>query len=205
MEPILFISFLLTSAILIVIPGPNVGLIVSNSLRFGSGAGLATVTGTTLGIALQLGVVCLGMTSLLALLANWFEWVRWIGVAYLLYLGARHFRATQETTGEKPSRFAGGRHVAEGLVIALSNPKTLVFFAAFLPQFISANHPYGRQLALLGLTFTLMAFCLDSCYALLAGRLQVAVENRGHHSIFRKVNGIILIGAGIGLGLARRN
>ncbi|MCB9767406.1 MAG: LysE family translocator [Candidatus Omnitrophica bacterium] len=199
----LFFSFVFASAILILIPGPNVGLIVSNSLRHGTRAGLSTVTGTTLGIVCQLGFVCLGMASLLGLLVGWFEWVRWAGVAYLILLGLRQFLSKSGEDLKDPSHPSGRRWMLQGLFIALANPKTMLFFAAFLPQFVNPDKPVTRQLALLSLTFALMAWVFDSGYALLAGRVQSAVSRSGRSVSFQKLGGLILIGAGVGLGMAR--
>jgi len=200
----LYFAFLLASGTLILIPGPNVGLIVSNSLRHGALAGLSTVLGTTLGIALQLTVVCAGLSPFLMLFTEWFEWVRWMGVAYLIYLGILQFAgASEEQAPDKSIGPKSGRWVAQGLFIALANPKTMLFFAAFLPQFIDPGHPAGLQWFLLSLSFTGMAFVLDSGYALLAGKVQSSMSHPGARKWFRRFSGSILIGAGLGLGLAR--
>ena len=89
----LYLGFVLATAILILMPGPNVSLIVANSLAYGTRYGLLTVAGTSSAIVVQLALTTLGLTATLDLLAAWFEWVRWLGVAYLLYLGVRQWRA----------------------------------------------------------------------------------------------------------------
>ena len=200
----LFAAFLVASATLILIPGPNVGLIVSNSLRFGTFAGIATVLGTNLGILIQLSVVCLGMSSVLAVFSEGFEIVRWLGVAYLVYLGLGRFQSREvdlvRKSAAQPSR---KRFVYQGLFIALANPKTLLFFAAFLPQFIDPDSSKMGQLSLLSSVFAGMALVLDSGYALLAGRLQKAIADPQSSRWFNRLSGSILIGSGLGLALAR--
>src|SRR5579863_8107089 len=90
----LYLGFVLATTILIMIPGPNVSLIVANSIAYGTRYGLLTVAGTSSAIVFQLALTALGLTATLGLLASWFEWIRWIGVAYLLYLGIRQWIAT---------------------------------------------------------------------------------------------------------------
>ena len=87
----LYLGFVLASTILILIPGPNVSLIVANSIAYGTRYGLLTVAGTSSAIVLQLALTTLGLAATLDVLAGWFEWIRWIGVAYLLYLGIRQW------------------------------------------------------------------------------------------------------------------
>src|ERR1700687_4704910 len=89
----LYLTFVAATAILILIPGPNVALIVANSVAYGTRFGLLTVAGTSSAMVLQLALTALGMTALLGTLATWFEWIRWIGVFYLLWLGVRQWRA----------------------------------------------------------------------------------------------------------------
>ncbi|MBV9516825.1 MAG: LysE family transporter, partial [Hyphomicrobiales bacterium] len=89
----LYLAFVAATAILILIPGPNVALIVANSVAHGSRFGLLTVAGTSSAVIIQLLLTVAGMTTFLSIMANWFEWLRWIGVAYLVYLGIRAWRA----------------------------------------------------------------------------------------------------------------
>src|SRR5215469_4916274 len=89
----LYFGFVLASTILILIPGPNVSLIVANSIASGTRYGLLTVAGTSAAVVVQLALTVLGLTAMLGALAGWFEWIRWIGVAYLLYLGVRQWCA----------------------------------------------------------------------------------------------------------------
>ena len=199
----LYLGFVIASTVLILIPGPNVSLIVANSIAYGTRYGLLTVAGTSSAIALQLALTALGLTATLGILAGWFEWIRWIGVGYLLYLGIRQWTtAPVDLTRTKPQPRSFKALALRGFAISLTNPKTLLFYGAFCPQFLTPDAPIAPQVALLSLTFFLIAAGLDSCWALLAGRLRGLLAMRGR--LRNRLSGGFMIGAGIGLALARR-
>src|SRR5215469_3476883 len=130
MSPALYAAFVAATATLMLIPGPNVALIVANSLRFGIRAGLLTVAGTSAAMAVQLAVASFGVTAIFAALAQAFEALRWLGVAYLLWLAWRAFRAPAEDLSvTKP--ISPREVLARGFLVSLTNPKTLAFYAAF--------------------------------------------------------------------------
>jgi threonine/homoserine/homoserine lactone efflux protein len=195
----LYLTFVGASVGLILLPGPNVALILATSLTQGVRAGLATVAGAALAMVLQLTVVVLGAGMLLALSAAWFETLRWVGVAYLVMLAVHAWRARP-----KPAAVASsgtGRTMAKGFLVSLTNPKTLLFFGSFLPQFVDpGDHAFG-QLVLLAATFVTLSLVLDSVWALAAGRLRVVAtmpERRRN-----RLGAGFFLGAGIGLALAR--
>jgi homoserine/homoserine lactone efflux protein len=199
----LLLGFALATAILILIPGPNVSLIAANSIAYGTRYGLLTVAGTSSAIVLQLALTALGLTATLTVLADWFEWIRWMGVAYLLYLGIRQWIAAPVDLTRTPPQPRSVRAIAlRGFLISLTNPKTLLFYGAFFPQFLTADAPVGTQVATLSLTFLVVAAGLDSAWALLAGRLRGVLAIRGR--LRNRLSGGLLIGAGIGLALAHR-
>jgi homoserine/homoserine lactone efflux protein len=199
----LYLGFVLASVILILIPGPNVSLIVANSIAYGSRYGLLTVAGTSSAIVLQLALTALGLTATLSLLAGWFEWVRWIGVGYLLFLGIRQWRAPPvDLTRMRPQPRSFRAIALRGFLISLTNPKTLLFYGAFFPQFLSHDAPIAPQVALLSLTFFVIAAGLDTGWALIAGRVRGVLSIRGR--LRNRLSGGFLIGAGIGLALAHR-
>src|SRR6516164_3079510 len=143
-SPALYAAFVVATATLMLIPGPNVALIVANSLRFGVRAGLLTVAGTSGAMAAQLAAASFGITAIFALLAQAFETLRWLGVAYLLWLAFRAWRAASDDLGEtKP--MSPREIFARGFLVSLTNPKTLAFYAAFLPQFLDPGVALGRQ------------------------------------------------------------
>ncbi len=199
----LYLGFVLASAILIMIPGPNVSLIVANTMAYGTRYGLLTVAGTSGAIVLQLVLTAFGLTATLDVLADWFTWIRWLGVCYLLYLGIRQWRAAPVDLTRTPPQPRSVREIAlRGFLISLTNPKTLLFYGAFFPQFIAQDAPIGPQLAVLSVTFLIVAVVLDGVWALLAGRLRGVLAMRGR--LRNRLSGGCLIGAGIGLALAHR-
>ena len=200
----LFLSFVLAVTILMLIPGPNVALIVANSVTYGFRYGLLTVAGTSAAMVLQLGLTILGMTELLGTLGAWFEWIRWIGVAYLIYLGVIQWRAPPlDLTEVAPEPKSARAMFTRALLVSLTNPKTLFFYGAFFPQFVVANHAIGVQLAILSGTFLLLAVLIDSCWALAAGRARGALSMHGR--LRNRISGSVLFGAGIGLALAHKS
>jgi threonine/homoserine/homoserine lactone efflux protein len=199
----LYLGFVVASTILILIPGPNVSLIVANSVAHGTRYGLLTVAGTSSAIVVQLALTALGLTATLGTLAGWFEWIRWVGVAYLLYLGMRQWTAAPvDLTRTRPQRRSFRAIALRGFLISLTNPKTLLFYGAFFPQFVAAGSPIAPQVALLSLTFFVIAAGLDCGWALLAGRVRGLLAMRGR--LRNRLSGGFLVGAGIGLALAHR-
>jgi threonine/homoserine/homoserine lactone efflux protein len=201
----LYLAFLLATTVLILIPGPNVTLLVANSLAHGRRRALITLAGTSSAIALQLLVVALGMTSLILVLAQWFEWLRWAGVAYLIYLGIQQWRAPPLALDDAEGPVVrSGTLFWQGVLVSATNPKTLLFYAAFFPQFVDPSSPPGPQLGLLCATFLLVATVLDGAYAILAGRLRPWLRTRQRARLRNRLTGTFLIAAALGLALARR-
>lgn len=201
----LYLAFVLATAVLIVIPGPNVTLIVANGMAYGARRALVTVAGTQAAQAVQLVVVALGLASLMAVMAHWFEWLRWFGVAYLLWLGVQRWRA--RPVGEGPADPPGARPRVlfwQGFLVSLTNPKVLFFYAAFFPQFVDPALPAGPQLAVLCASFLVIAALLDGGYAVLAGRARRWIADPKRQRLGNRITGTILIATGAWLALARR-
>jgi threonine/homoserine/homoserine lactone efflux protein len=199
----LYASFVLATAILMLIPGPNVSLIVANSIAYGTRCGLLTVAGTASASAVQLLLTVLGLTAVLDTMAGWFEWIRWAGVAYLLYLGVRQWRAKPvDLTQTRPQPRSLRALVLRGFLISLTNPKTLLFYSAFLPQFISSEAPVVPQVVLLAITYVVVAVTLDGAWAVAAGRARRLLGMRGR--LRNRLTGGLLITAGLGLAAAHR-
>ena len=202
-DPVLFVPFVLATAVLMLIPGPNVALIVANSVSYGTRFGLLTVAGTSSAMVIQLALTALGMSALLGELAGVFEWVRWIGVAYLIWLGVQQILADPvDLTRTRPQPKSAREIYLRGFLVSLTNPKTLLFYGAFLPQFISPDHPAGPQIALLSITFVTVAMLLDGAWACAAGRARGLLGARG--KLRNRLSGGLLIGAGVGLALVHR-
>jgi len=199
----LYLAYVLACLVIIIVPGPTVTLIIANSLRHGPRAGLANVVGTQLGLAIMIGVVGIGLTSLIAAMGHWFDWLRLAGATYLAWLGWKMIRSSGgAVTGQAPKPPRGGFAV-QGVIVALSNPKTLIFFGAFFPQFIDPARDQDLQIAIMGATAMLFAAVSDSAYALAssrAGRMLSAKRVR----LLSRVSGGFLIGGGAWLALSRR-
>jgi len=210
MEIQLYLAFVAATVLLIVFPGPNVALIVASGLQGHRRTALMTVAGVNLGLAGQLALAVFGMSSLMLVLADWFEWLRWAGVVYLVWLGVQQWRQRPATpsaaaTGATAAPPASSRAAfARGFAVSMLNPKTLLFHAAFLPQFVDPAAAPLAQLALLGVTFLVIAALLDGAYAVAASRAARAMAQAGWLRWANRLTGGLLIGAGIGLALARR-
>jgi len=199
----LHLAFVAATIALIALPGPNVALIVANSVAYGRRFGLLTVAGTTAAMVPQLTLTVLGMTGTLILAGHLFEWVRWAGVAYLIYLGVQAWRAPAvDLTKVKPELRSARSIFLRGFLVSLTNPKTLLFYGAFFPQFVTPEANLGAQLALLSLTFLLIAVALDCCWALLASNLRGLLATRGY--LRNRLTGGFYIAAAAGLASARR-
>jgi homoserine/homoserine lactone efflux protein len=188
------ISFLLVSAIVIGVPGPNVVLIVATTLASGKRRGLQTIVGTTLAMIIQLATAALGTAMFLAALSQGLIWLKWCGVVYLFFLGFNSLYAFY--THKKSERISATATMQRGFWVALTNPKTILFFSAFLPQFASPHSSYLPQIAILSGCFLLLAVTMDSCYVILSARLKWLLASKDIDRISNGVSGALFIGAG---------
>lgn len=196
----LYAAYLVACLVIVIVPGPTVTLIIANSIRHGTRAGLLNMLGTQVGLAVMIGVVGIGLTSLIEATGHWFDWLRLAGAAYLIWLGWKMIRSSGEAATPKPPR---GGFLVQGVLVALSNPKTLLFFGAFFPQFIDPARDYGLQIAIMGLTAMLFAVLSDSAYAIASGRAGRALSAK-RVRLMSRVSGGFLIGGGLWLALSRR-
>ena len=207
-EPELYAAFVFATALLILMPGPIVTLVIANALKHGTATGIRTVIGANSGSIVLITAGALGLSTILAVAADIFEWIRWAGVAYLVYLGLREWRsaltAKPDASEMLPPDAKPKGVFWHGFVIAITNPKTVFFFVAFFPQFIDPAQPYGPQITLLCVTFMVLAFLLDGFYAVIAGRARGRLVGAGKARLRHGITGTLLIGTGIGLALARR-
>jgi len=200
----LYFAFVAAVTVLMLIPGPNVALIVANSVTYGFRYGLLTVAGTSSAMLVQLALTALGMTEILGQLGQWFDWIRWIGVAYLVYLGITTWRAAPLKLNEIRAEPKSAKAMyTRALLVSLTNPKTLFFYGAFFPQFIVTSQNVGLQVTILSATFVFLAIAVDSAWAILANRARGFPAMHG--KLRNRISGGILIGAGIGLAFARRS
>lgn len=157
-----------------------------------------------MGVVVQLIVAVIGLTSLLNVVAEAFEWLRWAGATYLIYLGVKQWHGASNPMELAPSSVSRTNLFVQGLVITIPNPKSLIFIAAFLPQFIDVTRPLGLQFAYIIPTFLVIAFCVTSIWGIVAGRARAFLQSqRAFQSMLRTAGGL-MITAGVGLALARR-
>jgi homoserine/homoserine lactone efflux protein len=206
MELHVYAAFVVATIIMISLPGPSVLLTVAHSLSFGWRRALFTVAGETAGIAVQLFVVAIGLASLLQAVAEVFEWLRWAGVVYLVYLGIKQWReAAHVTLDADPQTKTRTNVFVQGLAVTIPNPKSLVFIAAFLPQFIDSTRPLGQQFVVMVPTFLVITFVFTSAWAVAAGKARGFLKSqRAFRTVLRSSGGLMVV-AGVGLAMARRS
>lgn len=198
-----YLAYVAACIALALLPGPIVTLVIANGLRHGTRAALINVAGAQVGLAIVIGIVAVGLTSLMATMGYWFDWVRFAGAAYLVWFGIKLmlFPVEGVKVDDPPPPPRGGFFL-QGLLVLLSNPKVLVFFGAFIPQFVDMNRDHFPQVALLGATFMVTAAATDAIYALLAGRVRLIFSARRTRLVSR-ISGAFMIGGGIWLALTR--
>jgi len=203
MSPTLLAAYTLACIVVVIVPGPTVTVIIANSLRDGARAGLLNVAGTQAGLVPMVLVVALGLQAVVAFMADWFFVIKLLGTAYLIWLGVKLWRSTGEIGAPTQARRSGNGYFWQGFFVILSNPKALLFFGAFIPQFVDpAGHPF-LQTVLLGAVFMAVATVFDSAYALVAGRAG-AMLTRARVRLLEKVSGTLLIAGGVWMASLRR-
>ena len=196
------IALVAATIVLILIPGPNVALIVANSLRHGMRIGIITSLGTTVGIAIQLLIAVLGLAALIELAADALTWIKWIGVAYLVLIGVRTWNEPASDLSDIKAQ-SQTRAFLRGVIFAVINPKTLLFNAAFLPQFVGHTADASGQLLLLAGVFMTVIIIGDGLWAVFAASARNWLGRIGH--LHNRISGGFLVGAGLGLALSRRS
>ena len=198
-----YLAFVAACIALALLPGPMVTLVIANGLRHGTRAALINIAGVQAGLTIVIGIVAVGLTTMMATMGYWFDWVRFAGAAYLVWLGIKLVRFPVEgVNADEPPPPPRGGFFLQGFLVLLSNPKVLVFFGAFIPQFMDMNQDHLSQVALLGVTFMITAAMTDATYAILAGRVRRFFSVR-RTRLLSRVSGGFMIGGGIWLALTR--
>ena len=198
----LYVAYVLTCAVIALIPGPTVTVIVANSLRYGARAGLLNVAGTQLGLGLMMLILVVGLSSVIAAMGWLFEWLRWAGAAYLIWLGYKLLRSPEMIYEENTKTIPRGGFLLQGFLVLMANPKALLWFGAFIPQFVDPSGNYVGQIILLGVTAMAVALVSDGAYAVLTGRAGAFLSKKRIRLVSR-LSGGFLIGGGIWLALTR--
>ncbi|MCT7375624.1 LysE family translocator [Chelativorans salis] len=197
------ISYFVACFVIVIVPGPSVTVIIANSLRHGARAGLLNVLGTQIGLVLMIAVLAFGLAAVVGAMGNIFEVLRLIGAAYLIWLGIRMWRSDGSLGAAEQVPAAGRSFVLQGFVVIWSNPKALLFFGAFIPQFVNpAGNPVW-QTVVLGTVFMAVATVCDSLYALAASGAGARLT-RARVKLVERISGTCLIGGGLWLALSRR-
>ncbi|MGP6205693.1 MULTISPECIES: LysE family translocator [unclassified Microbacterium] len=198
------LTFMLTSLVIIVIPGPSVLFVIGRAIALGRRAGVLSVVGNALGTIPAIIAVAFGVGAIVASSVVAFTVIKIVGALYLVYLGIqaiRHRHAHIPGIQQRPARTR--TLLAEGFIVGLTNPKTIAFFVAVLPQFVDpATGPVWVQLLLLGLVFEALALASDSIWALAAGTARAWFARSPRRiSTLSATGGVMMIGLGGALAL----
>lgn len=203
-DPAILLPYIAACILFSVVPGPSVTVVVANSLAGGTRAGLLTILGTELSMLSMVLIVALGLQAVMAIVAGAFEFIKLAGAAYLIWLGWKMFSSSGRLTfgdGGKPKPLSS--YVVQGAITNWSNPKTLLFLGAFLPQFVNLDRPAFPQIVALGVIVMVVATLSDCVYAVLAGQAR-QVLTAARVRILSRVSGVVLMAGGVWLALMKK-
>ena len=198
-DPSRLALFIGAALVLLAVPGPAVLYIVTQSIGHGRRAGVVSCAGIFTGTLVHVGAATIGLSALLASSATAFDVVKYAGAAYLIFVGLRRlFGREPETIAEAGAARSFGALYRQGVIVNVLNPKTALFFLAFLPQFVDPSRGSATlQILFLGLLFAVLGFCSDTTYALVAGTFgEWLRRSRGYLSVQRYVSGAVFVGLG---------
>lgn len=204
-----FLAFALTAAVIVAIPGPSVLFTISRALTVGRRSALVTVTGNALGIYVQAAVAAFGMGALVESSALAFTLVKYVGAAYIVYLGVqavRHRRSMSEALAQHIDPIPAWRAFRDGAVVGATNPKTAAFFVVVMPGFAApAAGNLPLQMLILGALFPFWGLVLDSVWALIAGTARAwFARSPRRMAAIGGTGGLVMIGLGMSLALTGR-
>lgn len=195
----LWLAFAAASTVMLLIPGPTVLIVVSYALGHGRRSAMATVAGVALGDFTAMTASMLGLGVLLSTSAALFTGLKWVGAAYLVYLGVKLWRAPVTVGADAADEPAVSplRMMLHTYAVTALNPKSIVFFVAFLPQFLDTAQPLASQMVAMEATFLMLATLNATLYALLASVARKAVRTPSVQRAVNRTGGSLLIGAGL--------
>ena len=203
-EPGLLVTYVVACFVFSIIPGPSVTVVLADALSRGTRAGLWTILGTELSMLSMILVVAFGLDAVMAVIGEAFVWIKLVGAAYLVYLGWRMLHASGELeTAEATRQRSPLNYIVQAALVNWSNPKTLLFLGAFLPQFVDLGRPALPQILVLGLVLMAVATSTDAFYAILAGRARQALS-AARVRLMNRVAGAVLVVGGVWLALMKR-
>ncbi|ALM54681.1 lysine transporter LysE [Halomonas huangheensis] len=198
-----WLSFVAASLVLVASPGPAVALMVSTGISRGRRAALSLIPGYFIGDLTAMVLSFAGLGALLMTSAKLFVLLKWLGAVYLIYLGWRMWRESHQLNNAEPATAGTKNLSAQAFLVSVLNPKSLLFFLAFMPQFLDPAAPAIPQLIILGMTFLCLGLINDIGYALLAssgGKLLSSPIQRLMH----RAGGVCMVGAGMATAMLRR-
>lgn len=200
----LYISFLMASLLFTLMPGPSVCFTIAHGLRHGIWRTIPTILGQVVANILQLVVIVFGLSGILAQSLALFSGLKMLGAVYLIYIGVKTFSAPEPILKSVDESHAVGtlRRIFDGFIVCGTNPKALLYYAAFLPQFVAPQGDKNNQLIILGASSVLIAILVLSFYALLAGQARYWLIERGLWRMQTRASGVLIITAGVALGFA---
>lgn len=203
-DPSILLPYVAACLLFSIVPGPSVTVVVANSLAGGTRAGLATILGTEISMLSMVFIVALGLEAVMAVVAEAFLIIKLFGAAYLIWIGLKMFTSSGRLDMLSASeRLPIGRYIWQGALVNWSNPKTLLFLGAFLPQFIDLGRPAFGQIMILGLIVMAVATSTDSFYAVAAGRARQLLTT-ARVRLMNRVSGVILMVGGVWLAFLRK-
>lgn len=205
--PELLIAFAAAAAALICIPGPTVLMVMGHTATSGARVGYASLIGVALGDAAAIAISAVGFGAVLAASAEMFLILKWAGAAYLVYLGVRLWRAPPPSLEVPPAAARADMREAilQAFTVTLLNPKGIIFFAAFMPQFIDPARPTLPQTLVLGATFVVLAVVIQAIYVTLLGRARRSIASPSALRWINRVGASFLIGAGVMTAALKRS
>lgn len=202
-DPAIFLPYVMACILFSVVPGPSVTIVVANSLAGGTRAGLLTILGTEIAMLSMVFVVALGLEAVMTLVSEAFLVIKLVGAAYLVWIGWKMFNSSGKLEMEGGAKLPARRYLLQGAVVNWSNPKTLLFLGAFLPQFVDMSRPAFGQIMILGLIVMAVATASDAIYAVAAGQAR-QVLTAARVRFVSRVSGVILMIGGAWLALQNR-
>ena len=202
----IFLAFLAAAVVLAVTPGPGIAYVVARTVAGGRAEGLASCVGTALGGLLHVGAASLGLSALLVQSAELFSVVKYLGAAYLLFLGLRLLLRRMEPANTAVVSSVGvAKAMRDGALVEALNVKTALFFLAFLPQFVVSGSSVAVQLAVMGTICVVLNTLVDTLAVFGAARmLKSGVARKRRERALTKLSGLTMVGLGVYVALSRR-
>ena len=199
------IKYIIAVAIIVAIPGPNILLIMNNSMKHGFNNGLQTISGIKAGMMLLFFISLSGIAAILLFFSSVFIFIKWLGVIYLIYLGISQIVISYKESEESNVVVFDKKYFLKGFLISATNPKGLIFAGAFFPQFLNTNSSLLPQIIILCGSFLLVSLVIEIIYAYLSDLFSNILKTKSIRKLLDRISGLFFIAFGIGLSLYKRS